>query len=368
MRAKLPILMSSLVLTILIWTYADWAQHESPEVDILVVLRHDPNFRVHVKDAPDETPDRLTVRVKLTGPRGAIRRLEHDRAGGLDFSFKIPVTDRVDTTIEHEISNLSDELNQWSELRDRGLHVVEVARETVVFTVDRLRELTLEVQADAGSQGDTLIGPPEVQPATVEVKVLDSEWAKLGSPEMVVRVVVDQELKQYAGEWQPSFGVTLPAKWQGIDAKFDPATVWVTAERDVRRKSTLFASIPLSVRIVPWRYWAEGRYTIEWDPREREAQQVQSCRVEVPVGKEGELTSDQITAEIVITRFNLPEEPAAGAASAPAEASFRSMTVHIRLPPAGFEDFRIDTTEENTVKLRVVRVGPGAESGSGTSP
>ena len=98
MKAQLSILASSLALTVLIWTYADRAEHENIDLDVMMVLQPLADYRVTVDDAREDTPDQIAVPVSLTGPRAAIRRLERDRAAGrTTFTLEVVVTDRIET-------------------------------------------------------------------------------------------------------------------------------------------------------------------------------------------------------------------------------------------------------------------------------
>lgn len=360
MNGQIRLILSTLGLSVLIWVYADRTDHRSLNINVQVSINAGSEAVPRIRGALPESPNVLTLGVTVRGPKAAVRDLERESASRqTGFELVIPVAGDFSTDELYTL-DLQQHLGRWSEIKDRGLVVEAATKPVVEYSVDRYVRRRVTVTADAGSFRPALIGEPEIEPATVEVRVLESLWLQHGPGSDAARITVsiENQLAGRPGESELAFDVRLPGRWRDMDVTFSPAQVRVSVNRKVDIEERRITRIPLDVRVRSRRY-LEGQYMIEWaDPTG--AHFLQDLHVRVPAGKAEQLQPSAIQAFITIEDADVPDGRAGVPVAAADDAGWITKNVKFRLPD-GFEDVQI-ISQNRTVKLRVVRVPEGREA------
>ncbi len=346
MRLQFRLLLETVFLTVLIWTYADQASYETCSGVLAVRIATPPDTVARIDEARGESAEVVYIPVKLRGPRVAVRKLEMEKGSGATiFNLNVPIPEDLDPRVSHS-RDIRDEAARLPAIRDRGLQVEELSRPVITFTLDRYKSVKLNVDTDAGKFSEALEGKPVIEPGTVTVKVLASELEKRGAPEQRLVIPIEEQIRTRAQGVTASFKVPLGSKWEGMDAKFEPQEVRVTVRLAKSYQVVELSLIPLRVLMPPG--VASGDYEIEW---QAPADLLQSIRVRMPIGKPQALDSTDVLAFVQIEKSDLPGEPSPAATTAPAPTEgWRQREVRFVFPP-GFGDVQVDAQRQ--VKFRI---------------
>ena len=355
MMTQLKLLLSTAVLTVVIWVYADQSTHRTVDAEVLVRLAA-PNRAdvLPVVAAPGVrvADDAARVRVKFSGPKSAIQRL----AGEERLELTIPVPDTW-TDSSHSL-NLFDALNRSPGVLERGLHVDSTYPAAVEVFMDRWTTAKFTVQVDAGPLAASLSGPIDVQPRTVEGRLRHSQLEQLGTSEPVVVVPVQEFLADRQGRVGPKV-VLLPRTIRDIPVEFTPPSVEFTATLTQRTTVRRLSPIALSVLANPDMM---GQYRVIFaDAGDR----IQSVAVRIPAARAEALRAEAVTAFITVRREDAAVSSAASGGSAAAEG-WLPREVQFVFPP-GFEDVRIEG-KAPTVRIRVVEIAAARPAGVAAEP
>ena len=347
MKTQIQLILATLVITVLIWVYADLSSHEPYEVYLPVKLVVPPKseLMVHIEGALPGKPDVIEIQVRLIGPKAAISKLERDkRSQGL--ALEIPVaspeagTDDVRRSVD-----ISEYINDWA--RKRSFQVESLSRLMIEYTVDRFVEIVIAVEADPGVFVDDLDGMPVIEPATVRARLLASQRDRYASAPKRLLVPISNLLEARTdGTFEKSL-VGLP--WQGLDVTYTPDGVEITVAWQAGVKHQQIRTIPLRT------LWPadppESQYRIVWDD---DADLVQHIDVTIPPGKPRPLTNTDVIAFVMIEREDFPPEPSSPTATAPAGEG-ASVTREVRFHfPKGFKDVRVVSPPQK-VRFHLVR-------------
>lgn len=359
MITQVKLLVMTVVLTAIVWVYAD--QSSQGNVSGLVTVKliaADPNDLLPIVDSPGSRTDAETgtarIRVDFGGPKAAIRRYSNDERGGTtDFQIRIP----DDWTSGRRSLNLTDALNHSSELRERGLHAISTSPATLEVTIDRWTTATFTVQADAGPLAANVSGPIVLQPKTVAGRLRASDLARLATADPVVVVPVQEWLRDAQGKVGPIM-IPLPRTIRDIPVEFQPAEVSFSAILTQRTVSRRLSPIALSVMLNPDMM---GQYKVIWgDAGDR----IQAINVRVPPDRAESLSPQDVHAFVVIGREDIAPKPTdtTGTTGSGTEG-WVTRTVQFVFPP-GYEDVRIEGPSPN-VTLKVVEISSAAPAAVG---
>ena len=170
----IQLIVSTVVLTLLIWVAADQSLTDSAEIHITVVpvIREGTAMLVDLAH-----PDDGDLTVRVVGPRKRLDDLGR-------FSDPIPLPIEASETGEHVV-NLRRRL---AELREPfvGLTIDSVTPSTLRVVVDRYVTQAVPVELEQGSLG--LEEVLRVEPATVTVRIRERHWQEIAgrSPKFVI--------------------------------------------------------------------------------------------------------------------------------------------------------------------------------------
>lgn len=346
MRLQLRLILETVVLTLLIWTYADQASYETCSAQVAVRVATSPEMVARIDDGRGGTADVVYISLKLQGPKLAVRKLEMESGtGAARFNLNLPLP--TDSGQHGPITrDIREAVEQLPDIRDRGLQVEELSTSVITFTLDRYKSFTLTVDTDAGKFSDALDGKPLIEPGTVEVRVLESDLAKQPLPEQRRVISIEDQIRSRSEELSLRFNVPLGSKWGGMDAKYVPDQVRVTVRLAKSYQTVELTLIPLNV-IMP-AAMAGTDFDVEW---QAQADLVQNISVRIPVGKAQSLDSKDVLAFIQIEKSDLPGElaPAATTLPAPTEGWIQR-EVQFKFPQ-NFGDVQVDGVR--LVKFRI---------------
>jgi hypothetical protein len=348
MKVQIQLILSTLFLTALIWTYADQTSHETYVATQVPVRLIPPEF--YILQVLDEAGGGDQVRADLTfrGPKSRIRALKADQHR---LGFDVPVTQKLVRKDTSEI-NLVDHLTYHPEIRERGLQLQAVSPSSPIEFKVR-RSVQIKLQLNAGYYEDELIAPATSEPKNVQAHVRPTD---LGSDDTMPPLPVDLEdaiIGALAKPGQVADPLTLDIPlvgWSDIEeATFIPPRITVTVRLERQ-------SIARQIGAVMLDYLVDGRgileqYTVELTD---EGELMQPVNVRGPQAKVEELEAKrkQIVVFVTIDDGDLPEGD---------DIERRvSKPVQFVLPP-GFEDVEITNPERN-VKLDVRRRKANGES------
>jgi len=346
MKTQIQLILATVVITVLIWVYADLTSHETCDVHLPVKLAVPPNSDLVVRadGALSDKPDVVEIRVRLIGPKAAISKLERDKqTQGLALEIPV-VTPEAGADDVRRPMDIREYINGWA--GDRGFQVESLSRQTIEYTVDRIVWIHLVVEADPGPFAEDLKDIPKVEPSKVRARLLASQRDRHATAPRRLIVPIGNQLATHTdGTIEKSL---VGQKWQGLDVTYIPNRVVVTVAWQEGGKRQRISSIPL------WTLWPadppEG-YRIVWD---NEADLVQHIEVVIPPGKPRPLMNTDVIAFVRIVREDFPPEPSSSTETAPAGGGI-PLTREVRFHfPKGFEDVRVESPPRN-VQFHLVR-------------
>ncbi len=170
-----------LVLTLLIWLYADQASSFTDDQMVWVSFRAPGSAKWRLADPNSE---RAPVVVTFAGPTRSVRELQQDVQEG---QFRLAYVVEADPPSgPYRIDQLAAKLDALEEVRRRGLRVLKVNPPEVTVQVDRLatRELPVVAKADTFK----IVQTTNIAPPTVKVTLPESQSDKLDQPEIVANI------------------------------------------------------------------------------------------------------------------------------------------------------------------------------------
>lgn len=351
---QIKLIASTLVLTAIIWVYADSLSQGSRNVVVLVRLEAaNPQEAVPVlvgvaADGMADT-DVVRVRAELSGANLAVRRLAGVQM--LDISVRIP----EDQTGQQRTLDLVTAINESAEIRERGLRAVTASPQVVDVFVDRWMTVSFTVQPDRGRYAASV--PPErilLQPTVVKGRLRESHLKQLGTDTPVVPLRV-QELLTDAQDTVGPISVRLPRSVGDIPVTFEPAEVEFSAM--LSRKTVLRQLLAIPVGVLVKNSDMLGDYRIEWaDAGDRFV----DIEVQVPADRAASLVPQSVQAFVVIDKADAVIE-AGALASGAAAARYVRRTVEFVFPP-GYEGVQC-VGDPPTVQLRVTENAKPAPTG-----
>jgi len=349
MKTQIQLILATVVITVLIWVYADLSSHESDEIYLPVKLVVPPNsdLVIHLDSALTHKADVVEIRVRLAGPKAAIRKLRDERMQGGDLEIEVASPEAGKLGVERSV-DISEYINEWA--HKRGVQVESRSRQSIEYTLDQFVEIEIALEADPGIYEKDLEELPRVEPATVRARLLASRRDRLVSAPKRLILPISNQLEKLEIRTDSSFQKSLIGlPWQGLDVTYTPNRVKIEVKWRSGGKRQPISAIPLQT------IWPadppEGYYRVIWDD---EADLVQHIDVMIPPGKPRLLTNMDVKAYVSIELEDFPVAPAS-----PAETtSFRdgaSVTREVRfIFPPGFEDVRVVSQSEK-VRFHLTR-------------
>ena len=242
------------VLTLLIWFYADQASSESDSFAVWLTVRPPGSAKWRLADPNME---RTQVEIEFAGPSGAMRELLRDVQ---DDRFRLTYVVEADPPSGSHVVDLISKLDGLEEVQRRGLRVTDVRPPELTLKVDRFvtKELPVVAQADSYK-----IVQPTVQPATVKVILPESQFDKLDRAEIaanieameVHRTLIREHLRSAAAESSQALELYDVPLARPPGAILDPQRVLVTAviERRDRTRSLRSVYVKFEVSSDQWR-------------------------------------------------------------------------------------------------------------------
>ncbi|MBN1344481.1 MAG: hypothetical protein JXQ73_17460 [Phycisphaerae bacterium] len=168
-----------LVLTLLIWLYADQASSQTKSFMMWLSLR--PPRSAEWRFA-DPNAERVPVEIQFSGPSRSMRELQEDVE---DDRFRLTYVIEADPPSGPFRLVLADKLDTLEEIERRGLRVESVNPSELTIQVDRLvtKELPVVAKADSFKIVQTTVSPP-----TVKVVLPKSQIDTLAATEIVANV------------------------------------------------------------------------------------------------------------------------------------------------------------------------------------
>lgn len=351
MRDHLQLIALTVVLTVLIWVYADRAGFEDQTIDVNFVVKTRDEYVPRIRGVQSRPFNELPVRVTLRGPKSAVHRLDATAT----YTCEVHVTEPLDTRQTYTI-DVASRIRQWDLVMNQALEFVYTERETIEFDVDRYVRMDVDVVTDSGALTQTLDGRPVVQPSTVQVTLLESERDALLDPSAPITLNIVEALNspQHAGRTEFDFTANLPNRWQNnATIRCEPNQVRIRVNRRLETQRVHFAPISLEVK-APVGFFEEGYYLEFVDVTGTRPHAIQDVYVQVPVDKEGRLEARDIEAYIRIEEEDLPAASVEPVSTAPGTITPLSKPVIFRLPD-GFEDFSIET-QKREVEFHIRRL------------
>ncbi|NLX14606.1 MAG: hypothetical protein GXY44_13270 [Phycisphaerales bacterium] len=351
MRTQLQLILSTLVMTVLIWAYADRSGYEIRDaggIDIRVAPPTDADlsYMARIADKTTEPRDVTRVELRLSGPKGELHRFTRESENrALELRVAMPGPLRVGRSP----LNLLDVLKDHPQLRSRGLTLQGVTPAMVEVELDRYEELEMDIELDGGSFKPLLVDPV-VEPKQITARVLTSALEQTTIP-TTLTLFIEENLRQeqLRGSGQEgeilSFNVPVRANWPGIRAKFTPEQVRVRTYLRQQTESVQYRIRPLKELIGIPDFADE--YRIEYRDQTK-SYLTQTVDVTLPGLRARQLRGEDISAYISIDYADLPAEMMD-------EGPWLDKPVRVLFPP-GFEDVIITRQVPATVELRVVRL------------
>lgn len=343
MKTQIQLILATVVITVLIWVYADLSSHESYDVYLPVKLVVPPNsdWVVHLDSASADKSDLLEIRVWLLGPKAVITKLRDERERPEEFVLEVEVAiaEGAKVGIERSV-DVTEHVNEWA--RKKGLLVENLSRQSIEYSLDKFVEVEISVEADPGIYEKDLEGLPRVEPASVQARLLASQRDRLHVAPRPLILPISSELEKLETRTNTTFEkplVNLP--WQGLNVTYTPKRVTVTVEWRSGGKRQPISAIPLQT------IWPadppEGYYRVVWD---NEADLVQHIDVIIPPGKPRPLTNMDVKAYVNIEREDFPVGPT-GPTETPSIQEGAAVMREVRfIFPPGFEDVRVVSQPE----------------------
>jgi len=347
MKTQIQLILATVAITVLIWVYADLSSHESDEVRLHVKLAVPPNspLVVHADGALPDKPDTVEIRVKLSGPKAAIRKLDRDRRtrGLALLRIEVASPEAGAGEVQRPV-DIGEHINGWAS--DRGFQVESLSRQTIEYTVDRIVEIDIVVEADPGLFAEYLEGMPRVEPPTVRVRLLASQRDRHATAQKRLIIPIGNQLgTRTDGTFDQSL---VGLQWQGLDVTFEPNQVEITVAWKAGGTPQQLRSIPLKVL---WPAKPPEGYRIDWDS---EADLMQHIDVMIPPGKPRQLMNTDVRAFVEIVPDDFPDAPSSPTETAPAGAG-APVTREVQFYfPEGFKDVRV-VSQPYQVKFHLVR-------------
>jgi hypothetical protein len=358
---QLKLLLGTLVLTAIIWVFADLASQDtaSPIVAIRFIVPNTPTS-VPVVETPGvrvaTDPALARVRVTFGGPKVAIQKLNNDvQTGNLEFKVRVP---EDDPTGRYALE-LVDALNQTPDVLDRGIHAISTSPSTVRVLIDQQVTVPFAVEAAPGPSAAKLDGPIVFRPETVKGTLRRSQLAVIGPATPTVVVPVEQWLRDAQGRVGP-VTIPLPNTIGDIPVTFAPGQVDMSAT--IKSQTVLKTLSPIAV-VVAINPDLLGRARVIFDdPAER----IQSIDVSVPLDRAESLTPEDVFGYIDIRREDVVPEAEAVAPDGRVVGNWLTRQVRFAFPP-GYEDVQI-VPPLPEIRLIVVETSAGAMAPAPLSP
>jgi len=222
MNERIRTLLAVVVLTAVIWVWADLELSREETFDVPVVVSVPPDYLVR-----RVTPDHVFVKFK--GPKGEIDEL---RTTPDALACRITLAG-ADLKTGRVVARAADGFDHWKPYRVNLVGIMDetgqVTSGEVIVELDRLVRLRVPVKPII--TGYTVTGQPTVDPPEVTTVVAESALAALPEAKRyasarlaVTAVPKDSQIEQNVA-LEPRLGGT-----DGIEAAFEPTTVRVTAQ------------------------------------------------------------------------------------------------------------------------------------------
>jgi len=355
MKVQIQLILSTIALTALIWTYADQTSHEIytvPAVPVKLIPPLSPGdpYVLRVVDTPRGADDQILAEMEFRGTKSQIRAIKqlNDQNG---FRLNLPITAEL-IPGQRITVNLLQGLTELPAVRERG-QLQSVIPKEVVCEVLRYRSVPIDLRFNTGYYENELTAPPTCEPQEVHAHVLETDLTggKLPPLQVDLSRAIDEVLTK-PGQHGDELTLQIPlvSSWTGIEATFEPPRVAVTVRLERRSIAKQIAVIPLRLLVDP--QGVLGQYAVEVSD---EGELLQNVDVRGPTAKVEQLEGKQIDAYVTVDDADLPTG---------SETEHRTeKTVRFVLPP-GFEDVEI-TSPPRTVKL-TVRTKANGESSTRT--
>jgi len=361
MWTQFKILAATLVLTAIIWVYADQASQGTYNtvVRLKMVAGSDaealPTILTPTAQASGEV-DVAKLRVVLAGPKGAIQRVSGSERGGV-LELKLRLPDNW-TSGERRL-DLMDAMNRSQDLLEKGLHVTSVVPSSIDIMIDRLTTVNFAVEPDLGTYARTGQNPV-IRPASVQGTFRQSLLKQIGPGAPVVLLPVQDVLRDAKGTVGPVM-IPLPSTVREVPVDFKLQQVEFSAV--LSQKTTMKTLTRVAVSVLPRNSDMIGQYEVKWaDTGDR----FQTITVQVPTDRAESLKAEDVTAYVVISSDDLTQTPDRPTATGAATGGWVTRAVQFTFP-AGFEEVRLEGTPP-TVRLKVVKAAGAAATVLPSSP
>src|SRR5512133_1406682 len=135
MRVHFRLLLETIALTALIWTYADQASYETHDAVVAVKIATPPDVVAHIEGGRSGPAEIVHVPIKLRGPKAAIRKLEMEKGTtGTPFMLSLPISDNPEMQVSYT-TDIRDSVARLPAIRALGLQLEELSRPMLVFSL-----------------------------------------------------------------------------------------------------------------------------------------------------------------------------------------------------------------------------------------
>lgn len=354
MKTHIKLIAATIVLTVMIWVYADLSTHEVQQIPVVIepVVPAHSDLRIQatgVETVSGRVP-RLELMLKMSGSKAALREIEIERQRSKGQSVRIPI--QVKETVGPDTlgaEEIREYITEWA--RQHSLQLADPIRQSIEYMVDRWIDIDAAIEADVGPFAEQLRGPVNVEPNQVKVGILESQIVNspLAKGRLVVSIVDDLRKRS---EDDLNLDILLRDYWRGAETvKFQPERVRINVRRKEGSTRQRLTAIPLHELWPSNR--AKGLFKIVWSD---DQDLVQHIDVVVPASRPRALTSNDVTAYVVVEPEDLVAEssPTSTSPAAPAEGRDHiPRDVHFVFAP-GFQDVKI-LPPLPKVRFKVVR-------------
>lgn len=208
---------TTIVLTVLIWMYADQLNNENVTdlVNLQVLAPSGADFNVTIQE-----PENGQVQAIFTGPREQFERFRRDLESG-KFTLKYYVTPE-DATSNVYVKDTTDILNSLLRKNYAGVSVLESKPPLVKGTIDHMITVTMPVRVTTGS---TKTSTPVISPEKVKVQISKAVYQELKKGEQFIVVDIENELQNKPEEKSIDEEFPLPQTILGKPVITDPTRV-----------------------------------------------------------------------------------------------------------------------------------------------
>jgi len=350
MKTNIQLIIITIILTVVIWIYADQTSQQTHETSVYVSLDATPEQAPRI-DGAGMNPNLLKVPVTLKGPKAAIRNLERrESTGQAELKVLIDIPKDVKPGVPRT-TEIGDDISRMPILRDLGLQVLEVHTPAIEYTVDRYALIVRRIKVKSLTR---TIKNQDLKPDTVKIRLLEDDAVYFKDDEPLA-FRIDHKLDSMPKKPVMTFDLTLDSSLlesplRDVEVKFDPPRVRVELELEEDTGTE-------NITLIPLQFMAHPEIMRQYEFQCLDKSDL-LCAIEVQGPKEllDKLKKPEnklkIDAYVKVTDDDLPKEPDVTATQPQATElkSLKEGQVRFHLP-AGFEEIKITDPSETDPQI-----------------